>query len=46
MHHLNSKQCIAFEIVPIYMNGLTYFNNSCALTSMLVKFMETQENVK
>jgi len=28
------------------MKGLTYFNNSCALTSMLAKFMETQENVK
>jgi len=28
------------------MDGLTYFNNSCALTSMIAKFMETQENVK
>jgi len=30
------------------MNGLTYFNNYCALTSMLPMqvHMETQENVK
>ena len=39
IHHLNSTQCWKYLI---YMNSLTYVNNSCALTIMLPKFIWKQ----